>query len=136
MKKIHECIERLHNPDLAVLLIRIALGVVFINAGWMKINNIDMVVGGFASIGIPMSLAYFVTYAEFIGGILLVLGVAVRYASIVLAIIMLVATKILFIKGFSLQGGGYEYVLTLFLAAASLVTTGSGAYSLARVWKK
>ncbi|TAK56850.1 DoxX family protein [Patescibacteria group bacterium] len=137
MNKINAYVERLHNPDLAILLLRIALGVVFINAGWMKITNIDMVITGFAQAGIPMVLAYFVAYAEFIGGIALVLGFAVRYFAIILAIIMAVAIfKAHLANGYSLQNGGYEYVLVLFLGAVSLVTSGSGQYSVARFCKK
>jgi len=131
MKKIQELVERLHNPDLASLFVRIALGVVFIYAGWFKVSNIDMVVGGFAQSGFPMFSAYFVAYAEFIGGILLVLGVAVRYVGIILAIIMAVALfKVHLAAGFSLQNGGYEYVFVLLLGALSLVTSGAGKYSV------
>lgn len=131
MNKIHAYVERLHNPDLAILLIRIALGVVFINAGWLKVTNIDMVVNGFAQVGIPMFLAYFVAYFELIGGVALVLGLATRYVGIVLAVIMVVALfKAHFAAGFSLQNGGYEYVFVLLLASASLVTSGAGKYSI------
>ncbi len=137
MNKIHAYVERLHNPDLAILFMRVALGVVFIYAGWFKISNIDMVVSGFAQAGFPMLIAYFVAYAEFIGGILLVLGVVVRYVGIILAVIMVVALfKVHFAAGFSLQNGGYEYVLVLLLGALSLVTSGSGKYSLMKVLKK
>lgn len=131
MNKINAYVERLHNPDLAILFVRIALGVVFIYAGWFKVSNIDMVITGFAQAGFSMSIAYLVAYSEFIGGILLVLGVLVRYVGIILAIIMAVAiAKVHLAAGFSLQTGGYEYVLVLFLGALSLVTSGSGKYSI------
>jgi putative oxidoreductase len=131
MNKINAYVERLHNPDLAILLIRIALGLVFINAGWFKVTNIDMVVGGFAQSGIPAFLAYFVAYFELIGGVAIILGLATRYVGIVLAIIMAVAIyKAHWAAGFSLQTGGYEYVLVLLLGAVSLVTSGPGKYSL------
>lgn len=135
-RKIHELIHRLHNPDASALLLRLGLGAVFINSGWMKVTNMSMVVGGFDSMGIPAFLAYFVSYAELIGGLLLIIGIFVRYAGIVLAVIMLVACKILFAKGFSLANGGYEYTFMLTLASAAIVTLGAGKYSLADLLKK
>lgn len=136
MNKIHALVERLHNPDLGILLIRLALGVAFINAGWFKVNNIDMVVTGFAQIGIPAFLAYFVSYAELIGGALLILGVLVRYVGIIFAIIMLVAiVKVHGANGYSLATEGYEYVFTLGLAALALAALGAGKYSLVKFGK-
>ncbi len=140
LHKVHEIIHKFDNKDAAMLFVRIAVGVVFINAGWMKINNIDFVVQGFASIGFPAFLAYFVTYAEFIGGIAVLMGIFVRYFGIVLAIIMLVATfKAHWAQGFSLANGGYEYTFVLFFLALSLIATGAGKYSVAgciRQWKE
>ena len=132
---LHSLIHRLHSPDAGAFFIRLALGLVFINAGWMKITGMEGTVGFFAMMNFPAWTAYFVAYAEFIGGILLLLGLFTRYVGIVLAVIMLVATKIHFAKGFSLANGGYEYVLVLFLASLALVTMGSGKYSLAHLIK-
>ncbi len=130
-------LDKLHNPDLGILLIRIALGVVFIYAGWLKLQMVDVVVTGFAAIGIPAFLAYVVMYTELIGGILLVLGLYVRVASILLAIIMTVATiKVHWAAGFSLANGGYEYTFVLGLAAIALVTLGSGKYALVRLMRR
>ncbi len=136
MNKLHSLIHRLHNPDLGILFVRIALGLVFISAGWMKITSIQETVGFFGMISLPAWTAYFVAYAEFIGGILFVLGLFTRYAAIVMAVIMLVAVKILFAKGFSMANGGYEYPLVLMLCSIALVTLGSGHYSVAHLIKR
>lgn len=137
MNKIHELIHRLHNPDAAKLFIRIALGVVFVNAGWFKIQHMDMVLGGFASMGFPALLAYVVAYGECISGILFLAGIFVRYAGIFVSIIMLVATfKVHFPNGFSMANGGYEYTFVLFFMALAMVTLGAGSYSLANVLKR
>ena len=135
IKKLHTLVHRFNNPDFGILLIRIALGVVFIDAGWAKIGAMEEVIKGFATLGFAPFLAYFVAWAEFIGGIFFVVGIFSRYAGIVLTVIMAVAVKVLFAKGFSLAGGGYEFALVLMLGSMAMVAFGSGAYSLARKLK-
>ena len=99
--------------------------------------GMDMVVGMFATFGIPAVFAYFVAYAELICGIAMVLGIFVRYAGILLAVIMLVAIiRVHGPNGFSLQAGGYEYVLVLLLCSLAMVTLGAGKYSVAQMLKK
>ncbi|MCX6755974.1 MAG: DoxX family protein [Candidatus Nomurabacteria bacterium] len=137
MKKIHELVHKFNNPNLGILFIRIALGVVFISEGWTKISHIEYVAGFFGVIGIPVFLAYFVSYFEFVAGILLICGVFVRYVGIILSAIMLVAiAKVHFVHGFNVQNGGYEYVYVLLLSAMSLVTFGSGPYSVKKFLNK
>jgi putative oxidoreductase len=128
--------HRVHNPDVGLLLVRIAVGLVFIHAGWGKVTDTAAVVGFFAGLGIPAWLAYVVAYVEFLGGIALVLGVFARYVGILLAIIMLVAIwKVHWVNGFSSANGGYEYQLVLLLASLAITTSGAGKYSLARLVK-
>lgn len=131
MKKICEFCSKFKNPDVAILLIRIAVGAVFVNAGWFKVNNLEMIVGGFATMGFPAAIAYLVSYAELIGGALIILGVATRAMSILLAIIMAVATfKVHFAAGYSLANGGYEYTLTLLLTLVGIALFGAGKYAV------
>src|SRR5262245_12758289 len=91
MNKIHDLIHKCHNPNLGIFLIRLALGAVFIHAGYGKLQMLSEVVAGFGSMGIPAWLAYVVAYSEFLGGIAMILGIFVRYFGVILAIIMLVA---------------------------------------------
>jgi putative oxidoreductase len=135
MKKIHNALHFLHSTDSAALLIRLALAAVFINAGWMKITNMEMVVQGFGDMGFHSFFAYFVSYLELIGGIAFLVGLFVRYFGVLLAITMLVAGYIHFGNGFSLAQGGYEYVLVLFFNSLAMTTMGAGKYSLARAFK-
>jgi putative oxidoreductase len=137
MQKIHAAVHRLHNPDLGILLVRLALGIVFVHAGWLKVGSMDMVLASFGSMGIPAALAYFVAYAELIGGALLIVGFLVRYVGLVLAAIMLVATFMVHLpNGYGAQNNGYEYTLTLLFLSLAMVTFGSGAYSLARCCRR
>ncbi len=137
MNKIHALIHRLHSHNVGVLLVRLAVGIVFIHAGWLKLQAIDMVVAGFAAGGIPAWLAYFVSYAEFICGILLIVGIFVRYAGIILSIIMIVAAlKVHLVNGYGMQNNGVEYVLLLLMCSLALVTFGAGRFSLAACLRK
>ena len=137
MNPIHQLMHRLHNPDLGLLFIRLALGVVFINSGWAKVTNLEGVVGFFATLGLPAFLAYLVAYVEFLGGIAFVLGILVRYFGLLTAIIMAVAIcKVHWANGFNPADGGYGYVLVFLLASLAIVTMGAGSYSLARLFRK
>lgn len=75
------------------LLTRIALGVVFALAGWGKLQHIEKVVGYFGSLNIPFPSfqAPFVAGCELAFGVLILLGLFTRLASIPLIGIMIVA---------------------------------------------
>jgi putative oxidoreductase len=83
--------EALQSPFL--LLVRLYWGWQFILTGWGKINNIPKVTGFFTELGIPFPglNAHFIAGLEFVGGILLVFGLASRLIAAPLAINMLVA---------------------------------------------
>lgn len=134
---MHSLIHRLHNPDLAILLLRVGLGLVFVFHGWQKLQNMEQTIGFFATIGISAFWTYVAAWAEFVGGLLLIVGLFVRYAGIVLAIVMAVAVLVVHLKnGYSLQNGGYEYALTLLLGALALAFIGAGRYSVAKLSKR
>jgi len=123
-------LNKLHNPNVGILLIRVALGAVFIAHGWAKFADMEGTIGFFSSLGMAAFLAYFVSAAELVGGILMILGLFVRPVGIILASIMAVAILSVKIKmGFL---GGYEYELVLLLIALSMVFLGGGSY---KVWK-
>lgn len=65
---------------LALLLVRLSVGVVFAQSGWGKLHNLDAIIGFFRELGIPAPelQAPFVSGLEFVGGVALILGVASR----------------------------------------------------------
>lgn len=131
------CLEKLHNMDLGTLFVRIALGVVFLHAGWLKVTNMEMTLSAFAGMGIAAWLTYIVVYAELLCGAAFILGLFVRYAGVVAAVIMLVATfKVHFANGFGMQNGGYEYTFVLFFLSLAAITLGAGKYSLCKMMMK
>jgi putative oxidoreductase len=72
---------------------RFTLGVLFMSTGWGKVHSLDKVTAFFAELGIPMPAfnAYVVSFTELVGGALLLVGLASRFAALPLIVSMLVA---------------------------------------------
>jgi len=69
--------------------------------------------------------------AEFIGGLLIALGLLTPVGSALLISVMVVAIATVHApKGFFVTDGGYEYPLLISTVAAALAFAGPGAYSL------
>jgi putative oxidoreductase len=83
--------DSLQSPFL--LLVRLYWGWQFAQTGWGKLHNIQHVIGFFTSLGIPAPAlnAWFVSGLEFVGGILLIVGLGSRLTALLLAIDMFVA---------------------------------------------
>lgn len=83
--------ESLQSPFL--LIVRLYWGWQFVQTGWGKLGNIQRVVAFFTNLGIPAPAlnAWFVSGLEFVGGILLILGLASRLIAVPLTIDMIVA---------------------------------------------
>ncbi len=75
------------------LVARIVVGWVFMWTGWAKLNNLPQMIENFASWGIPYPniLTPFVSGVEFLGGLLLLIGLFTRIAAPPLVIVMIVA---------------------------------------------
>jgi len=119
----------------AALLLRIALGVMFIaHSLWLKlfVFTLPGTAQFFVSLGLPAILAYVVFVAEGLGGILLILGVQVRAVALALLPVLLGATWVHTGNGwlFSNSGGGWEYPLFLTVATAAQALLGAGVYAL------
>lgn len=78
---------------LAPLSVRIFLAPIFILAGWAKLSNAESTASFFEYIGIPAPelMVYVAGLSEFVGGWLLLIGLAVRWAAVPLIISMMVA---------------------------------------------
>jgi|SRR5215467_1268746 len=81
------------NDWLPILLARLALGIEFVSSGWSKLHHLDSLTGYFASLHIPAPgfNATLTATTEFVGGSLLLLGLATRFAAAPLTITMIVA---------------------------------------------
>ncbi|HYQ37543.1 MAG TPA: DoxX family protein [Pseudomonas sp.] len=122
---------------LAVL--RIVVGLTFMAHGSQKLFGLF---GGYGlagtgqwmeSVGIAPGywMALLAGSGEFFGGLALLLGLLVRPASVVTAVVSLVAMfSVHWAKGFFITNGGYEYALTLLVVSVALLIDGAGRLSL------
>ena len=112
---------------------RFTVGWVFLQSGWGKLHNLEQVTGFFASLGLPAPelQAPFVASVEFLGGALLLAGLATRFAAVPLIAVMVVALSTALvdqIEGFSDLLGLSEFCYAVMLAWLAL--RGAGALSL------
>jgi putative oxidoreductase len=120
------------KSDILLLVVRIILGIIFIGAGWAKITAMAGTIGFFAKIGIPAFLAYVVGYGEFIGGILIVLGLWAEISAIFLSIIMIVAVYVVYPMGM-------QAVMTPLATLGTLlavIAAGAGKIAVPSTWFK
>ncbi|RLT99323.1 DoxX family protein [Ketobacter sp.] len=95
LNKLHNLLDAGRKLDfLAPLALRLYLAPIFIAVGLHKMNHFGDIVAWFEhSLGLPFpqAMAFLATAAELLGGVALLLGIAVRWASIPLLVTMLVA---------------------------------------------
>ena len=122
--------NKLH--DVAHMGMRATVGVIFIVHGFGKFGNPGF--GGWiSSMGIPAEMHIPITLAEFVPGILLLIGVLTRISGAILSIVMLGA--IFLVKGASsLTGdGGYELDLILLAVNLVIIVSGPGKVSISHL---
>jgi len=114
---------------LAILLLRIGVGVIFIVAGWGKLTGIEGTAGFFGNLGIPLPglMAWVVAFVEFFGGIMVLLGAYIRIPALLLAFVMLVALLTTKLGG---EFSAARLDMMLLLVNLALFILGSGIYSL------
>jgi putative oxidoreductase len=122
------------RADVAFLLLRLAVGAVYLVHGAQKlfVFGFDGVAGAFGQMGIPLAglVGPMVALLEFLGGLALVAGLLTRPVAAGLAATMLGALVLVHLPAGFFMPNGYEFVLALFGAAATLAVTGAGARSL------
>ena len=88
-------------------------------------------------IGIPPEMQLPIALAEFIGGILLIIGVLNRITGAVFSVILLGAIfHIRWENGFFVSKGGWEWDLVMLAAVLTIIVAGPGRMSLASLIKK
>lgn len=124
--------SKLH--DIAHFGIRIAVGTIFIVHGLGKFD--PGFVGFLNQIGLPAEMQLLIALAEFVSGILLIVGILTRISASILSIIMLGA--IFHVKHAAhLTGqGGYEFELVILAGVLTMIVAGPGRASISHIIKK
>jgi putative oxidoreductase len=138
--------------SLALLVLRVPLGVIFIAHGAQKLlgafggHGLTATLKSFEeNLGISPVLTLLAIIAEFCGGIGVLCGFLTRLSALGITVVMAVAIYMVtgkygfFLNVSSLQGkgSGFEYNLALMGMALSLVFGGGGKWSLDRLfWRK
>jgi len=122
---------------LALLVMRLALGAIMATHGYHNVfsglhHHAQMV----ASLGMPQWLGYVSSFAEFLGGLLILAGFFTRPAAFVVCIDLVVAIwKVHLHNGLvgSPDRPGYEFPLAAATLAFALIFFGAGPISLDQV---
>lgn len=126
--------------DIALLLIRVVVGTIFIAHGWHKLfiqglGGEDGLIADFAHHGIPQPQmsAWVATILELLGGAFLVLGLLAPLVSGLLILHMLAAMYLVhWSHGLFAAEGGVEFPLTLCTSLLIVLVFGAGRISLDR----
>jgi len=126
------------DSDLALTVIRIAVGVIVAGHGAQKLfgwwggQGLERWSVAVASMGFaqPRLFALLAAFTEFFGGLMLAVGVLTPLVCAALAVDMIVAIrKVHWSKGFWVTKGGSEYALSLLIAFVVFGFHGSPRYS-------
>jgi len=125
--------------DLGILVLRLALGIMFLAHG------LQMAFGLFGGPGVKgfsqmlsglgfapaMFWSYIASYTVLFGGLLVIIGVQTRLAATLLLIFILTAAiKVHLDKGFFLSNGGFEYTFIIAAICLALILLGPGKFSI------
>jgi putative oxidoreductase len=120
----------------AVLILRLALGVLFLAHAGLKIFVFTPAGTAhfFGSLGLPPALAYVTMVWELAGGVALIVGLWPRLAAV--AVIPILLGAIFSVHGaagffFTNPNGGWEFPALWIVGLIAVVLTGDGAFALA-----
>jgi putative oxidoreductase len=119
---------------LPVLILRIALGAIFIVHGWKKMRDLKQNAKNFEAMGFRPGKLFGTAAAllEFVGGILLLFGL---FTTSIAALFILEFAVILIWRWVKRMPfvGGWELDLLILASVIALFSLGAGAYSLDRM---
>ena len=124
--------------DLALLILRVGLGVMFILHGYPKMQGgikswTWLGENGMGSLGInifPVFWGFMAAFSEFIGGIMIMLGLYTRLFAFLLFFTMIAASAYHFSNGDSIFP---SHAVELSIVFLSLFFSGAGEYSIKKI---
>jgi putative oxidoreductase len=122
----------------ALPILRVGIGLILIPHGaqklfgWFGGMGYEKFVALFNTLGYKPGILWLtlVALTEFVGGILLVLGLFTRFAALCLVIFMIVGVHFTSAKGFFWLQQGLEYSLLILIVGLVFLIRGGGDYSL------
>lgn len=127
------------NAGYSALALRLPVGIIFMAYGaqklfgWFGGYGLEGTGQWMASIGLApgIVMAFLAGSAEFVGGLLILLGLLTRPAALALVVTMLVAIVTVHMdNGLFMANNGYAFGLSLLAASLSLVFSGAGKAAL------
>lgn len=123
--------------DVALVIVRLILGIIFVAHGWDKIfiTGVDKTTGYFVAANIPQAhlTVWVVAIIEMIGGALLILGLLAPTVAVILMIEMIGAWWSMHLEnGLFVRDNGGELVFALLACLVIIFVFGSGRFSLDR----
>jgi putative oxidoreductase len=116
---------------LGLVALRLTVGAILIGHGSHKVyGHLHEYARYIGSLGLPAWLGYVSACTEFLGGILLIMGLFTRVAAFAVWVNMTVAIAKEHWKHGLLGAGGYEFPLALWTIALALIFFGAGPISI------
>jgi putative oxidoreductase len=115
---------------LGLLVLRLALGIIFMSHGYPKIAHPGAMHGMFTQHGLPGYFAEIAGILELFGGGLIILGLFTRVAALLLTAEMAVAIWKVHSGGGVMAVHNYEFPLALLAGCFALATVGAGRASM------
>ena len=129
--------------DVLLLAARIALGAIFVLSGYMKLMGLAAFSSSLTARGVPAAWLWGPVGAsvEFVGGILIVLGLGTRFAALLMILFVITATVISHRywefadpQQFRTQQSQFFKNLSIIGGFLFLFTVGAGRYSVDHLW--
>ncbi|KQN60825.1 MULTISPECIES: DoxX family protein [Rahnella] len=123
--------------DTALLVARILMPILFIVAGWGKINGYTATAGYMTSMGVPSFFLPLTILLEFGGGLAILFGFFTRTTALITAIFTIL-TAVIFHTDFAQGVNQMMFMKNLSIAGGFFVlfASGPGAFSIDRLIKK
>jgi putative oxidoreductase len=126
-------LDFLRNKELALFLVRLVVGSVFVLHGgqkvfgWLGGPGLTGFVTWLGTLGVPAWLGYVAAFVELVGGCMVLFGIAAEIGALFLAIQMAVAIYLVhWPHGYFVQNNGFEYPLSLIVLCLAIIVGGAG----------